>query len=196
MVVLFSVLLSSCRAYELVERVTGTVNGGEIKTFSFIPRHILLLCLDSREGDADLYVSTTASYPDCDNHEFSSASTGVDVLVIPSLQSYTTVYLGVHGHVRYNYSLYDLYIMSPSEEEIRSHQVWEFDPESKVEKLVIDVDPLWLANDPQLHRSIELLKEQRIVELASSKRSGWVTSTFEWSLWLLIKLIEIAAEVS
>lgn len=188
-------LLSSCRAYELVERVTGTVNGGETKTFSFVPSHVLLLCLDSREGDADLYVSTTTSQPDSDNHEFSSTSTGVDILVIPSQHTRSTVYLGVHGHVRHNYSLYDLYLLSPSEEEIRSHQVWETDPETKVEKLVIDIDPLWLANDPKLHEGLEQLKAQWKGGGESGKGVGWLRNSIEWSLWLLIKLIEIAVEL-
>lgn len=191
------VLLTSCRAYELVEHLTGTVSGGETKAFSFVPAHTLLLCLDSREGDADLYVSTSTSHPDADHHDYSSTSTGVDVLVIPSQQSGFTVYLGVHGHVRHNYSVYDLYLLSPSEEEIRSHQVWEYDHEAKMEKLVIDVDPLWLANDPKLHQRLEVLKEHSGRDgAASSKSAGWVYATFEWSVWVLIKLIEIAADVA
>ena len=154
---------------------------------------ILLLCLDSIEGDADLYVSHSHSRPDYEYHDMSSTSTGIDVLVV---SSQSRVYMGIYGHVRHNSSLFNLYILSPSVEEIKDHQVWEYNYETQNDRLVIDIDPLLLANDPGLHRTIEGMRDPYSRHHgAAAGSNNWFRDAVEWVLWVLVKLIEIGVEV-
>ena len=192
LLVAFTLLLSTVTSYRLVEKVSGTVSGGDTKVLHTEPGRIssiLLLCLDSIEGDADLYVSHSHSRPDYEHHDVSSTTTGIDVLVV-SPQAQSRVYMGIYGHVRHNTSSFNLYILSPSEEEVRDHQVWEYNHETQRDQLVIDIDPLLLANDPGLHRTIESMHHG-----GGTAAGSWIREGAEWALWVLLKLIEFGVEV-
>lgn len=196
-------LVSYAAGYTLVEKVSSVVNEGDTKVYYTEPREggkvspILLLCLDSSEGDADLYVSYSQSRPDYEHHDVSATSTGVDILVVSPQRG--RIYMGVYGHVRHNFSTFNLYILSPNEKEIREHQVWEYNHVTQNEQLIIDVDPLFLANDPILHMTIEALKGGRVhpsLDMNYEEGVSWLRTTAEWIVWVLAKLIEIGVEIA
>lgn len=74
-----------------------------------------------------------------------------------------------------------------------SIQVWDRDVETNEEKLLIDVDPLVLANDPTLNHLLDTLRGYD----GGRKRQN--SSTFrtvlDWTGFLLLKTLEIAVEV-
>ena len=78
-------------------------------------------------------------------------------------------------------------------------QVWEWDPESKTDKLVVDVDPLRIANDPELTDVLQMLGADVTVtgKVASSKKDGGnlFSTLAEYAGLVLVKFIEIAIEV-
>ena len=178
-----------CWCYELVDRISGSVSGGEANFFTLDSRRIIALCLISEKGDADLYVarsSLTAS-PNSDLYENSATSTGTDLVVVLNQEAVT---IGVHGHVRYDTSLYHLLVLTPNQEEVRQHQVWEFDPEFMRDTLIIDIDPLWVANDPQLHATVHKLSHGEAV----ASQLGSVATALDWIFWFLLKLLQFGLE--
>lgn len=190
----FLYLVSSCTSYELLDQISGGVNGGDVVVYTAKKDNLLLLCLDSTEGDADLYVSRSHSSPGPEHYHYAATSTGIDIVVVPRNHTHSTAYLGVQGHVRYNHSLFTLYLLVPSSDDLKAHQVWEYDYETMRHQLIISVDPLSLANDASLHRTLEELMTR-----ASPGKNGpgnhWVGVAMEWVLWTSFKLLEIAFEI-
>ena len=73
-------------------------------------------------------------------------------------------------------------------------QIWDWDPESNTDKLLIDVDPLFFANDPSLHQLLEQLVEGGVAT-AGSKQESMMDTLVHWTGVVLVKLVEIAVEV-
>lgn len=73
-------------------------------------------------------------------------------------------------------------------------QIWDWDPESNSTKLLIDVDPLFFANDPPLNELLDLLVEGGVVG-AGSREETVVDTLIHWTGVVLVKLVEIAVEV-
>jgi len=73
-------------------------------------------------------------------------------------------------------------------------QVWDWDPETNEEKLLIDIDPLVLANDPTLNHLLDTL---RGYDGSRKKRQNSTTfrTVLDWTGFLLLKTLEIAVEV-
>lgn len=73
-------------------------------------------------------------------------------------------------------------------------QVWDWDPETNEEKLLIDIDPLVLANDPTLNHLLDTL---RGYDGSGKKRQNSTTfrTVLDWTGFLLLKTLEIAVEV-
>lgn len=181
---------SPCWCYELLHRISGSVSGGEAKFYTLDPRRITVLCLITEEGDSDLFVarSSVTSSPNSDLYDYSATSTGLDLVVV---QNQETMTIGIHGHIRYDTSLYHLLVLSPDETEVRQHQVWEFDPEFLRETLVIDIDPLWMANDPQLHLTVHMLYHGK----ATAGQLGSIATALERVFWFLLKVVQFGLEI-
>ena len=71
-------------------------------------------------------------------------------------------------------------------------QVWDRDPESNEIKLLIDADPLFLANDPSLHR---LLRNLARGETAGVDGYSTIMNILEWAGFLLLKALELIVEI-
>ena len=68
-------------------------------------------------------------------------------------------------------------------------QVRESDPETGREEIVIDADPLALLNDPELQ---DLLTGSATGSSADEPSLGKLV---EWVGWIMLKILELAAEV-
>ena len=72
-------------------------------------------------------------------------------------------------------------------------QVWDWEPESGQQVLLVDYDPLQIANDPDLHR---LLGQLMAGGVRSSEHTQPVLVTVvEWAWFLFLKGLEIGVEV-
>lgn len=78
---------------------------------------------------------------------------------------------------------------------IHTHKVWDWDPETRENKLLIDVDPLVLANDPDLHQLLDSLKGEEEVGRAKGGHYATFKSILNWTGFLILKTLEIAVEV-
>ena len=78
-------------------------------------------------------------------------------------------------------------------------QIWDWDPESNVDKLLIDVDPLYFANDPTLNRLLDALTQGGVTGGIHGSSSSGKESMFEtvihWTGVVIIKLAQIAVEL-
>lgn len=185
-------LVTRVLSYELISELSGTVEGGEHKFYTLNPRPVTLICLISDEGDADLYVdySSATDKPDYLTHKYSAASSGLDVVTILKNRD-EKVSIGVHGYIAHNNSTYRLYIIEPSPLDVLDYQIWEFDHESNTTKLIIDIDPLWMANDPKLHRMLEWLSGSGGPVIGTSNWAG----VLEWIIWFVVNIIHILVEI-
>ena len=119
----FVSLLPRCSwEYDLREEVTGQVSAGDARFYNIDAQQSVVVALLSEEGDADIYASTSIQEPSSESYDYSSVSCGMDVIVIP-LQNPEKVHIAVCGHVRYESTSYRLYLITPSEEDIRRYQV-------------------------------------------------------------------------
>lgn len=78
---------------------------------------------------------------------------------------------------------------------IHTHKVWDWDPETQENKLLIDVDPLVLANDPALHQLLDSLKGEEEVGRVKGGHYATFKSILNWTGFLILKTLEIAVEV-
>ena len=78
-------------------------------------------------------------------------------------------------------------------------QIWDWDPESNIDKLLIDVDPLYFANDPTLNQLLDTLTQGGVASAIHGSSSGGKESMFqtaiEWTGIVLLKLAQIAIEI-
>lgn len=185
---LLLILLVHVCGYELIDELSDTVESGGEKFYTLNPRPVTLICLISDEGDADLYVDYTSSTsrPDYLTHRYSATTSGLDVVTV-LWKGDNTLSIGVHGHIAHDNSSYRLYILAPNPTDVLDHQIWEVDPDDNTKKLIIDVDPLWMANDPKLHRMLELLSTENHVHKGTS---DWV-AVKDWIMWFIVNFIHI-----
>jgi hypothetical protein len=195
----FLLLFHYCHSYELIDKFSGVVEGGEASYFTLKQSSIILICLISDNGDADLYVdySSITDKPNYESHSFSAASTGLDVVtVLPSEGAYVTLSIAIHGHINHKKSSYRLYILSPSESDVKEFQIWEYNYFSKTNTLVIDVDPLWMSNDPKLHRMLEVLTDGDVYIKHSSKKGSLTWEDYkDWIVWFFVNSLRIIVEI-
>ena len=199
--VLVILLLWKCsHSYKLIDDISGTVNGGETNYYTLKQKSITLICLISDEGDADLYIDHTSvtKTPNFDTHKYSATSVGLDVVpVMYDANEDDVLSIGVHGYTSHEQSKYRLYIVSPSDSDIRGHQIWELDPETETLALIIDVDPLWMANDPKLHQLLEMLSIGNYIvdqDFDSTAVSN-LEMIKDWLVWITVNAIYILIEI-
>ena len=110
--------------YVVTEHTQGQVAGGSANYYSTVPPPpgLIIILLVTDAGDADLYVarSSTTTHPSNDLYEFTSASFGVETVVVSTSEK---VSIGVFGHVRHDNTSYRLYIVVPQKEDISRYQV-------------------------------------------------------------------------
>ena len=75
-------------------------------------------------------------------------------------------------------------------------QVWEQDPESMEKKLVIDVDPLVLVNDPNLTELLNTLygSDQGVIRTKTGA-TDVIKKVLEWVGFVLLKIVEVGVEI-
>ena len=79
-----------------------------------------------------------------------------------------------------------------------SFQIWDWDPESNTSKLLIDVDPLFFANDPTLNRLLDHLALGGVAYFSGSGSAGEesaLVTIVRWTGVVLVKLLQIAIEI-
>uniref|UniRef100_A0A5S6QMS6 Uncharacterized protein n=1 Tax=Trichuris muris TaxID=70415 RepID=A0A5S6QMS6_TRIMR len=87
--------------------ITGDVVAGNYTYFKISKVGAAALVLISYEGDADLYVSTATPTPtfSLDEHQFQSATCGMDHIELPASTS-RPLYVGIYGHSSHELSRY------------------------------------------------------------------------------------------
>ena len=105
--------------------LSDRIAAGEVRFYSVESRDPVIIALISDSGDADMYASLTKknSHPSPDDYDYTSASCGLDSMVLDTSKDRPRMTVGVYGHVRYEETAYRLYVISPSEEDIRRYQV-------------------------------------------------------------------------
>ena len=78
--------------------------------------------------------------------------------------------------------------------------MWDWDPEASKNKLVIDVDPLVLINDPFVHQILDQLSTSTVeteggLVIGQSTEKGDQKGPLEWIGIILLKIVEIAVEI-
>lgn len=194
---LFLLSFEASWSYELVGQLSDRVEAGEGKYYTVNPSPITLICLVSDEGDADIYVdfSSTTTRPDYLTHKYSATSSGIDVVTVLRDKMEVegdSISIGVYGHVTHGNSTFRMYIIVPSSSDVLEHQIWELDHESNTTKLIIDVDPLWIANDPKLHRLLESISGDYYYQEGGV--SGWI-AVKDGILWLLVNVLQLVVEI-
>lgn len=172
------------------------------------------VALVTQEGDADLYASVDVKDPGYGNSQFSSSSCGLDLIVVPwkdESRDSRHIYLSVVGHGRHQESQYKLYVITPANDDITKYQVfmapcslggrslfhvlqvWDWDPETGRNVLLVDYDPLEIANDHTLHQLLEQLRQNAVVPAAGV----WLTIEHitEWVLYLSLETLKIMIEI-
>ena len=195
---LFILLQCPSSSYVLIDKQTRTIDGGDIHQYTVTVSEIMIFCLVSDIGDADIYVSRTGS-PDSENYDFSSSSTGIDIITVP-YNGETSLSVGIQGHVRYDKSTYRLFLLSPSERDYLAYQVWEVNADTGQPTLAIEVDTLWMCNDPRLNNILSILAtgDGRGLEregLEGGDSSQLFDTVKEWVWWIAMLLLKIIVEV-
>ena len=74
-----------------------------------------------------------------------------------------------------------------------SVQVWDWDPESGRDVLLVDYDPFQIANDHALHQLLEQLSQNT----AAESQGVWSTlhHLAEWTLYLGLETVKVLIEV-
>lgn len=75
-------------------------------------------------------------------------------------------------------------------------QVWDWDPETGRNVLLVDYDPLEIANDHTLNLLLEQLRQNAVVPAAESK-GVWLTieHVTEWVVYLSLETLKIMIEI-
>lgn len=110
-------------SFEVVGTTSEKIGAGEAHYYSVDTRGFLFVALISDEGDADVFASGKAKKPSTEDYDVCAVSCGVDLMLVPANRPTATVHLGVHGHVRHEVSRYRLYLIEPSDDDVRRYQV-------------------------------------------------------------------------
>lgn len=75
-------------------------------------------------------------------------------------------------------------------------QVWDWDPETGHNALLVNYDPLQIANDHTLHQLLEQLIQSAVVQAVNSK-GVWSTlqHVTEWAFYLSLETLKIMIEI-
>lgn len=118
-------LVPSAISFVITESLSESVSAGDVIHYTLASSNPVVVAVISNVGDVDLYASPTHinSNPNSDDYEISSTSCGLDILPLIMNQEIRKYTLGVYGHVRYEESKFSLFVIEPSEEDIKTYQV-------------------------------------------------------------------------
>lgn len=122
---LLFLLLRTVTSFEVQNMLTDRVGAGEVRFYTIESRDPVVIALVSDSGDADMYaaLSSKNSHPSPDDYDYTSTSCGLDSIVLDTNKDRSKMTVGVYGHIRYEETAYRLYVISPSEEDIKRYQV-------------------------------------------------------------------------
>lgn len=118
-------LIPSAISFVITESLSESVSAGDVIHYTLASSNPVVVAVISNVGDVDLYASPTHinSNPNSDDYEISSTSCGLDILPLIMNQEIRKYTLGVYGHVRYEESKFSLFVIEPSEDDIKTYQV-------------------------------------------------------------------------
>ena len=119
------ILVRNVTPFEVQNQLSGKVGAGDVRFYTVESKEPVIIALISDSGDADMYAVLTSrnSHPSPEDYDYASSSCGLDVVVLDMSKDQSKMTVGVYGHVRYEETLYRLYVISPSEEDIKRYQV-------------------------------------------------------------------------
>ena len=119
------VLLGAVKSFEVRDKLSDKIGADESRFYTVESKEPVIIALISDSGDADMYAAPTSrnSHPSPDKYDYMSSSCGLDVVVLDTSREQPKMTVGVYGHVRYEETAYRLYVISPSEEDIKRFQV-------------------------------------------------------------------------
>ena len=125
LVALFSILLENVTSFEVQNMLTDEIGAGDVRFYTVESKEPVIIALISDSGDADMYAAPTYtnSHPSPHDYDYMSSSCGLDVIVLDTTRAKSKMTVGVYGHIRYDETVYRLYVIAPSEEDIRRYQV-------------------------------------------------------------------------
>ena len=107
---MLGLLTSSVFCEQVIQSIAASVGGGNFTYYSLTQEGTVTLILDSKLGDADIYVSETNSKPDYMNYDIQSATCGQDLVTIPKDYK-RPIGIGIYGHVYHPLSKYVLTVV-------------------------------------------------------------------------------------
>ena len=107
--VLLAHLIGPTWAEYLLHTYSGKVGSGNYTYYKLSKEGNVRLILETRVGDADLYISDQTLTPDFENYELKSATCGEDEVYIPA-ENKRPVGVGVYGYSTYDTSNYLLHV--------------------------------------------------------------------------------------
>ncbi|XP_015790684.1 UPF0669 protein C6orf120 homolog [Tetranychus urticae] len=125
---------SNCYGYQIVSG-KSLVYAGNYSYYMYKSTNRLRVILTTLKGDADLYIAKDRVKPtvDLESYQLQSVSCGIDIVDIPDNfgPDFT---IGVYGHPSFDYSVYQLDIVSYTEgEDISAHENGSIDLTDKAE---------------------------------------------------------------
>ena len=112
-----------CQGFEVIEEMDAEISAGESRYYTVETGNTFIIALITDKGDADMYCSYSTKKPSSEDNDYSSTSCGMDLMVIPGEGHTQKVSIAVYGHVRHEHTTYRMYLILPSEEDIRRYQV-------------------------------------------------------------------------
>lgn len=109
LLLVFCVEMFLTHAKHLLGRAVAEVGAGNYTYTPVRKKGAILVFLESRMGDADLYVSDKTSTPSFSNYELQSTTCGHDEVVIPKSMT-RPVHIGIYGHPNFEVSTYEISI--------------------------------------------------------------------------------------
>ncbi|XP_053204732.1 UPF0669 protein C6orf120 homolog [Panonychus citri] len=125
---------SICNGYQIVSG-KDLVYASNYSYYVYKSTNRLRVILTTLKGDADLYIAKDRVKPttELETHQLQSVSCGIDIVDIPDNFS-PEFTIGVYGHPSFDYSVYQLDIVSYTEEEdISAHENGSVDLKDKAE---------------------------------------------------------------
>ena len=94
----FVVIGQYTNAEQILSSYTGVVGAGNYSYFSLHEKGKITLILESKVGDADLYVSENIEKPSYTEYDLQSATCGLDIVTVP-VTFMRPVHIAIFGHV-------------------------------------------------------------------------------------------------
>ena len=122
---LMLILVRNVTPFEVQNQLSDKISAGDARFYTVESKEPVIIALISDIGDADMFASSMSrnSRPSPDDYDFTSSSCGLDVVVLDMSKERSKMTVGVYGHVRYEETSYRVYVISPSEEDIKRYQV-------------------------------------------------------------------------